>query len=325
MTLDTFDLTDGGWRNLRTGDVVAPADPAYRPGWGLPVFREDFTGTDLDPDKWRKRGLPGSDYLLTNTDRQGVIQAANAYVDTTNHELILKTERRSSPINDDQYTRWYDTGYVDTMPRSGFTGFEQRYGRFEARVHGLHPGDTAGIWPAFWLRTNQDGGEVDVIEWVGTPTGYDETGTAQSYTYASRFPSTGLGSFSAFFEETGKTNNTAGNAYHESAWPLSSADDWHLYACEWTPNRISCYADGVMMVQIERGKQPKRNNGTVNGAIADGALILDGGFGGTAKMHVRISAHVGFPNVGFASPTYTVSPHYFRVSHVYAWAYDGQV
>lgn len=310
----------GTWVDLADTTV----DPAYREGWGLPVFREDFTGSDLDPAIWHKRGLPGSDYLLTNTDRQGVIQQSHSYIDTDNDELILKTTRRASPINDDAYTRWYDTGYCDTMPRSGFTGFAQRYGRFEVRAHSLHPGDTAGLVPAFWIRTNEDGGEVDVFEWVGTPTGYNESAVATSYPNQSRFGPDGKGSFSAFFESTGQTNNAAGNAYHESTWTLPTADDWHLYAMEWTPDRISCYCDGLLIVEVKRGVQPRRNNGTVNSSISDGALILDGGFGGSAKAHIRLSVHVGWPYAGYASPTYTATPHHFRFSHVYAWAYDGQ-
>lgn len=301
--------------------------PYYRENWGEPVFLDDFTtvadGSAPDPDKWHRRGLPStSDHLLTNTDRQGVIVAANTYVQ--GGLLTMKTERRSTAYTGDAYTRWYDTAYVDTMPRSGWAGFAQRYGRFECRAKSLHPGDTAGIWPAFWLRTNEDGGENDVFEWVGTPTGFDGDGNAQSYTYASRFPITGVGSFSAFFEQTGQTSNSAGNAYHDSTWTLPTADDWHTYACEWTPDRMSNYCDGVLMVEIKRGVQPRRNNGAVNGAIADGALILDGGFGGSAKAHMRLSVHVGFPNVGFASPAYTASPHYFVYDYVAAYAWSGQ-
>lgn len=301
---------------------VALSDPTYREGWGNAVFYDDFTGlpdgSAPNPAKWYRRGLPGSDYLLTNTDRQGVIQQANAYVQ--GGYLTLKTERRATPITADAYTRWYDTGYIDT--RGG--RFSQRYGLFECRAKSLHPGDTAGIWPAFWLRTDQDGGENDIFEWVGTPTGRDGDGVSQSYTYASRFPITGLGSFSAFFEETGQTNNTAGKAYHESEWSLPTADDWHTYSCVWTPDRMSNYCDGELMVEIRRGVQPRRNNGTINGSIADGALILDGGFGGSAQAHMRLSVHVGFPNVGFASPGYTVSPHYFLYDYVAAWAWSGQ-
>lgn len=301
-------------------------DPHYNATWGYPVFFDDFSGVDgsaPDAAKWYRRGLPGSDYYLSNTDRQGIIVAANAFVE--GGVLKLKTERRSSPLTPDAYTRWYDTAYIDTMPRSGtFDGFEQRYGRWEARAHSLHPGDTAGLVPAFWIRTVQDGGEVDIFEWSGTPTGYNESGAYVGYANSSRFPISGLGSFSAFFESTGQTSNTSGNAYHESTWTLPTADDWHTYAMEWTPDRISCYRDDVLTVQIRRGYQPQYNNGSYNSSISDGALILDGGFGGTAKAHMRLSVHVGWPWTGYASTTYTASPHYFLFDYVAVYGYDGQ-
>ena len=288
----------------------------------------------MDPTKWRKRGLPGSDYYLTDTDRQGIIQQSNAYIDQANQELILKTERRASPLTPDAYTRWYDTGYVDTMPRSGFTGFEQRYGRFEARVHSLNPGNTAGLWTSVWLRTNQDGGEIDIFEHVGSPAGRAEDGsTTGSWPYAGRWPMSGAGSQSVMFEETGKTSGSTGQAYYENQYLIPTSPDgfpgWNTYACEWTPNRITTYIDGLITAQIIRGQQPRKYStpGVVGNLTAQSdtaARILDGGFGGTAKMHFRIDVHVGFPGNGMASEAYTASPHYFRVSHVYAWAYDGQ-
>ena len=309
-------------------------DPAYREGWGLPVFRDDFDTGPLDTSRWYRRGYPsGGGAYLTNTDRQGYILQDNAYVDQDAQELIIKTERRETPITPDAYTRWWNTGYIDTMPRAGFAGFEQRYGRFECRAHSLHPMDTAGIWSAFWLRTNQDGGEVDVFEHVGTPAGRGEDGTtAGSWPYASRWPNTGIRSQAVFFEETGRTSNNSGEAYHESRYDLPATGNgyygWHTYACEWTPDRISCYCDGVLMGEVRRGQRPANAAGIQptgpNNNLDDGAKILDGGFGGSAKMHMRLDVHVGFPSVGYASTTWTQNPHHFRVSHVYAWAWDGQ-
>lgn len=328
------------WDGAKLVPEAGPGGPAhsqyYREGWGEPVFLDDFSGIPdgqpPNPALWRRRGLPGSDYYLTNTDRQGIIQQANAYVQ--GGQLILKTERRSSPLTPDAYTRWYDTAYIDTMPRTGFAGFEQRYGRFEARCRSLSIGDTAGIWSAFWLRSNQDGGEIDVFEHVGTPAGRDaDGGTSGSWPYAGRWPMSGAGSQAVFFEETGKTSGNAGEAYYENQYlmpaPAGGFPGWHLYACEWTPDRITTYIDGLKTGEIIRGQRPRKFTapgvlGSVTAQADTAARILDGGYGGTAKMHIRLDVHVGFPGNGMASEPYTASPHYFRVDHVAVYPYNGQ-
>lgn len=331
QTNNTWLRRPSDWLKLEGGTTI-PADDGgggdgYIEGWGMPIWEDTFAGTNgAAPDavKWYRRGLPGSDYYLTNTDRQGIIQRDNAYIENGN--LVLKTERRATPLTPDAYTRWYDTAYIDTMPRGGFTGFEQRYGRWEARVHSLNPGNTAGIWSAFWLRTNQDGGEIDIFEHVGTPAARDENGgTSGSWPWAYKWPVDGSGSQCVFFEETGKTNNQPGNAYHESRYNIPAPiNGWHTYACEWTPNRISCYCDGVMVGEIRRGQRPVNHQGQPNNNLDDGAKILDGGFGGSAKAHMRLDVHVGFPGNGMASELYTNSPHYFRVDHVRVWEWTGQ-
>ena len=305
------------------GATTTPGGDGYVEGWGYPVWEDTFDGPTGPPDatRWYRRGLPGSDYYLSGTDRQGIIVADNSYVEDGN--LVIKTERRTSPLTPDAYTRWYNTGYVDTMPRSGFAGFEQRYGRWETRVHSLAPASggtpaSAGMWSAFWLRTNQDGGEVDVFEHYGTPAGMNADGTPGSYTYSSYWPNDGSGSQTVFFEQTGKTSNTAGEAFHQVRYSLPQPYyGWHTYACEWTPDRISVYCDGNLVGEVRRGVKANNN-------LLDGALILDGGFGGSAKAHMRIDVHVGSANIGMASEANTQSPHYTYFDYVRVWEWTGQ-
>jgi len=319
---------------IKRGSNETAHSPDWREGWGEPVIVENFEGTNgsaPNPELWWRRGLPASDFYLGNTDTQGIIKAENSYLQ--DGELIIKTERRADyykPQPDAPKQRWYDTGYIDTMPRSGFSGAEQRYGRWEIQAHSLAPGVTAGIWSAFWLRTNQDGGEVDVFEHVGTPAGRGADGTtAGSWPYASRWPDSGIRSQAVFFEETGKTSNSPGQAYHESRYDLPVPyNGWHTYAAEWTPDRFSCYCDDVLVGEIRRGQRPTNGAGVQptgpNANLDDGAKILDGGFGPGAKVHTRLDVHVGFPNVGEASVLNTDSPHYMRYRKFRVWAWDGQ-
>ncbi len=318
----------------RHGGGGSLQSPNWREGWGEPVIVDDFTGPNGSAPNsalWYRRGLPGSDYYLSNTDSQGIIQRQNAYVQ--DGEMVIKTERRANfytPQPDAPKERWYDTGYIDTMPRTGFTGAEQRYGRWEIEMYAPEPMVSAGIWSAFWLRSRQDGGEIDVVEYLGTPAGRGADGTtAGSWPYASRWPNSGIRAQGVFFEETGKTSNAAGNAYHESRFDLQEPYfGWHKHACEWTPDRISIYCDEVLIGEVRRGQRPTNAAGVQptgpNSNLDDGAKILDGGFGGAATMHARLDVHVGFPNVGEASPAYTQSPYYTRFRRFRVWAWDGQ-
>jgi len=103
--------------------------------------------------------------------------------------------------------------------------FARTYGRFEARMK-IPSGQ--GMWPAFWmLGTNIDSvgwsrcGEIDVMEAIG------------------REPATVFGSMHG----PGYDDGPISTAYTLTEGVL--ADDYHLYAVEWSPKGIAWYLDGV--------------------------------------------------------------------------------
>lgn len=98
------------------------------------------------------------------------------------------------------------------------TSFLQRYGRFEMRAR-LPRGQ--GIWPAFWLLPqNAWPPEIDIMELLGhEPTKVYFT----NHWGASSSPLSQSSSFSG---------------------PDFSAD-FHTFACEWYPDRIDFFVDGV--------------------------------------------------------------------------------
>jgi beta-glucanase (GH16 family) len=102
--------------------------------------------------------------------------------------------------------------------------FEVAYGRVEARVK-VPQG--AGLWPAFWmLGTNIDqapwpqSGEIDIMEVVG------------------RLPNRVFGTLHG--------PGYSGGASYGKTLDLSKpvADDYHVFAVEWQPNKIVWYLDG---------------------------------------------------------------------------------
>lgn len=112
--------------------------------------------------------------------------------------------------------------------------FEQKYGRFEARVK-LPTGK--GLFPAFWmLGSNFDQvgwpqcGEIDIMEYIGSkPT--EVFGTIHGPGFS------------------------AGNSISKKYSLLNSRFDtgFHVFGVEWTANHINWYIDDVLYSQIKRG------------------------------------------------------------------------
>jgi beta-glucanase (GH16 family) len=111
--------------------------------------------------------------------------------------------------------------------------FEQKYGRFEARVK-LPTGK--GLFPAFWmLGSNFDQvswpkcGEIDIMEYIGSkPT--EVFGTIH-----------GPGFFGG--NSISKKHSLANNRFD---------NNFHIFGIEWTENQINWYVDDVLYNQITR-------------------------------------------------------------------------
>ncbi len=114
---------------------------------------------------------------------------------------------------DNRFNPPYASARINTR-----TSFLQRYGRFEMRAR-LPRGQ--GIWPAFWLLPeNTWPPEIDIMELLGhEPTRVHFT----NHWGTSAAPLSQTSSFSG---------------------PDFSAD-FHTFACEWQPDRIDFFVDGV--------------------------------------------------------------------------------
>lgn len=109
--------------------------------------------------------------------------------------------------------------------------FEQRYGRFEARIR-LPYGQ--GIWPAFWML----GADIDENPWPGA-------GEIDIMEYRGQEPSVLIGSVHG-------PGYFGGNAISKEFTLENDRFDtgFHVFGIEWGPEYINFYVDDVLYNQI---------------------------------------------------------------------------
>ena len=143
---------------------IASADNARAQTWTL-VWSDEFdgpAGSAPNSSKWGYDiggGGWGNKELETYTNR-----TQNASLDGDGN-LVIKVIKETF-TGPDRITREYTSARLLTKGK-----FEQRYGRFEARMK-LPFGQ--GIWPAFWMLGNDIDtvgwprcGEIDIMENIG--------------------------------------------------------------------------------------------------------------------------------------------------------------
>ncbi|WP_329274312.1 family 16 glycosylhydrolase [Streptomyces sp. NBC_00691] len=147
---------------------------------------------------------------------------ANAALDGQGH-LVLTARK-----NTDAGLRcWYGQCQYTSARLNTAKTFTQTYGRFEARIK-IPRGQ--GIWPAFWMLGNDLGtvgwphsGEIDIMENIGR-----EPQTVHGTVHGPGY--SGAGGLGASYSLPG------GRAF---------ADDFHVFAVDWSPNSITWSVDGT--------------------------------------------------------------------------------
>jgi beta-glucanase (GH16 family) len=188
------------------------------------TFRDEFNGARgaaVDAKKWTAEiggGGWGNEELQYYTN-----STENAYLDGSG-SLIIKAIKLAPPLN---LNCWYGP-CLHTSARLITKGkFEQKYGKFEARIK-VPRGQ--GMWSAFWMLGNNIDkvgwarcGEIDIMENIG------------------REPATVHGTIHG----PGYSGANGIGAPFSLANDVAFADDFHVYATEWSENKISFYVDGV--------------------------------------------------------------------------------
>lgn len=218
-----------GWVDLGLGVVGtgAPVSGYYPSGeyrvsspsktW-VKVWVDEFDGADLDFSKWEKEE---NNYGGGNRERQAYrTDSKYSYV---KDGLLNIAVYRDPHTTSDGKTQPYSSARIRTQKRG-----EWQYGRFEICAK-MPKGQ--GIWPAVWMLPTESkyggwaaGGEIDIIESRGSAV--DET--------------TGALHFGGAWPR---------NTYlaHSYKFPAKdAAEEFHVYALEWTADEIKWFVDGKL-------------------------------------------------------------------------------
>ena len=205
---------------LSSSAGVQPIGDGQPPAWTL-AWSDEFdgaAGAPVDGTKWiAETGGQG----WGNQEREYyTARAENASLDGAGHLVI--TARAEPPSS--TYQCWYGACRYTSARLTTKGKLEPTYGRFEARLR-IPRGQ--GIWPAFWLLGADIGtagwpksGEIDVMENIGKePTMVHGTIHGPGY-------SGGNGISGSYALPTG-----------------AFADDFHVFAVEWTPGQVRWLVD----------------------------------------------------------------------------------
>ncbi len=216
-----------------TGNWTAPGrsgSTLVSPSANFPTltFNEDFTGTTLDTTRWNINHYQLAYEMSENTSNNVFIR---------NNQLVISAVKETSP-NGKPWT----TGYIDT--RGGGSKFQQQYGRFEARIKVNTAAQSAGLWPAFWLRPNNTSytGEFDIMECWGEPGSSVDGGNG----YATQHYPTG-GGYTSLLADTNHTDNRKTTITLHPPTGQRLSDDFHIYGFEWTSTTMAMYLDNTLV------------------------------------------------------------------------------
>ncbi len=301
-------------RPLRTATplpqkVQAPSGPPGSAANWVLTFSDEFTGTTLNHTTWATEYGFDTDCVVATPPPPATPTYCNRsnnderewYVDDAPRveNGVLKLEARKeclsaqSPHNYPPYSCDnfpYLSGMVSTHDR-----FSQLYGYFEARIKIL---DGEGFWPAFWLIPQLPRTPSPEVEYFWPPEidilenrGQQPNVAFMNQHYSGEYPVPGS-----------KLNNWshggASSGNYEA--PSSLATDFHVYAVDWEPDRITWYVDGV-----------ERFHSTYN--LPPGEISLPEYPG---DMQIILNLAVGGSFVGYQLPPDTRLPAAVEVDYV---------
>jgi beta-glucanase (GH16 family) len=197
------------------------------PGWTL-VWSDEFAqadGTSPDSAKWAYETGTGSGGWGNNELEYYTSRTNNVRIE--NGQLVIEARQES------YLGSGYTSARLKTQGKASWT-----YGRLEARMK-IPRGQ--GIWPAFWtLGANITSvnwptcGEIDILENIGSePTTVHGTVHGPGYS----------------------GGNGIGGPYSLPGNPVF-ADDFHVYAVEWTTNQIKWFVDNQQYFSVTPANLP---------------------------------------------------------------------
>ena len=161
---------------MRIGDYV--------PGKGTLIWRDEFTGTELDRTRWNPETGTGNQYGLSDWGNRELQWYSPDNVFIENGMLVIEArDVRGSPVGDP--ARHFTSGRITTGQTRLAPGLEwtpETFAVTTGRVEGrMRTPRGVGFWPAFWLLgANSYGpvrghphmvwprcGEIDIMEFFG--------------------------------------------------------------------------------------------------------------------------------------------------------------
>lgn len=267
------------------------------PGWGVPEWRDEFSGTSVDTDRWRVRD---NDYV--GYDRSLILADAVTVADGL---LKIRMEELPEPVVRGGQTRYWSTGYLDTIGKA-----QARYGRWEFRAKlPTEEGASRGVWPAFWLRNDGNVGEIDLMEAWGGPTVRDRAAQWHNSSTFSVHESTSGG--------LRKDNWVLENQLAPGEGPYDTPTDFQVWTLEYTPDSLKGYLNGELAVHIVPDGE------LVSGEQADYSWVWGPTFQPdpwAIRLNMQMSDSYWSP--GIVPSELSAMPADYEVDYVRFWAYQ---
>ena len=194
-------------------------------------WKDDFNGDSLNEADWNvETHEPG----WVNSEWQAYVDSADN-IQVKDGKLLLKPIKTVDKDGNASYT----SGRINTQGRHDF-----KYGYFECRAK-VPTGK--GYLPAFWMMPTDENlygqwpkcGEIDIMEVMG-----QETNKAYGTIHY------------------GEPHAQSQGTYSVSAAD-NFADNYHTYAVDWEPGKITWYIDGIKYHEESDWFSAKENQGTV--------------------------------------------------------------
>ncbi len=225
MSSEIVASTSGGSSPVAAA-TAAPPPPQQNASGNVPsgyrqVFSEEFQSRSLSSSNWQSRYRWGAWWTINNeqqfyVDNLNEPNFGHSPFEFDGENLTITATRTPSHLLGKANSKNYLSGTLTTYGK-----FKMRYGYVEMRAR-LPRGK--GLWPAFWLLHNQEGGtrpEIDVVEMLG------DTSNKVYQTY--------------HYYDNGSLRSTPSYQH----WGSDFSQDFHTFGMKWEPGRITWYVDGT--------------------------------------------------------------------------------
>lgn len=270
---DVFEYDLDNTENIEEdGPSIDDADEEYSLVWS-----DNFDGDVLDGDSWNVEthdaGWVNSEWQkYVNDDKNLFVQDGN---------LVIRPTRHKGENGDT-----FESGRVNTQGKHDFT-----YGLFEARVK---VPEGQGFLPAFWMMPTNENlygqwprcGEIDCMEVMGQD-------TTKAY---------GTIHYGNPHKENQGTHILAEGNY---------ADSYHVFACEWEPDKITWYVDGEEYYSTQNWYSQ---------TIGQGKKAYPAPF--DQNFYIILNLAVGGSWVGNPDSTTQINPAAFAIDYVKVYQKD---